>query len=629
MLLQKQFSGFSLLPTRRSGVSVGVCALVLAACASGCADTYDEVTTANPLNPELLDDVAPAPSEYDASLDYVGRSGQTQNNSQHRFRFDVRPWADAEEQRRGEALYPSHGEFLAAASANATSTDTVIPSVQTIGTYVKQLDDTIYAGIERTVQDGLAPTLEPKRRVLRGAIDALTAKRSAAGDEAIVRLAAALKLGGDEISVPSELTSRVETEAEDFLSSPAESKPIGFYTWSEELTQIWLQDRLLQRALPSGASTCALAGALASDPARRAQYEGLVALYSKLTNPVKSSLVPLLDAAAAGDCRAADPEAFLSRSRSSEVELLDKLYPDGVPAGADLMADLVAAIRDGSIDLAPKPEDGWYQHQLHALETLLVSDESEERQKVGFTARYKKRMREAFETMLVQHRETHVKQADTTGVESASTTPVTPEFRLEPLATVYVRHARSYVMLEAALDEILGEEILDAAVAVDGEGGTSDTLRERIAKARDLFYGLYILSTQDLGFHPKLDAVGDPETDARAALASAADAWLLDLESDPVAKSDVRVMVPIASLGLTRYKYWAVVGVRGTLAGYAFIEGMEMGPPAPELLSSTWLPTEQFIEVESSSEPLTREEFRALCDEHETAAAIATALEAR
>jgi hypothetical protein len=42
-----------------------------------------------------------------------------------------------------------------------------------------------------------------------------------------------------------------------------------------------------------------------------------------------------------------------------------------------------------------------------------------------------------------------------------------------------------------------------------------------------------------------------------------------------------------------------------------------------------WLATEQFLEVESSATPMTRDEFRALCDQNVTAAAIKTALENR
>jgi len=91
----------------------------------------------------------------------------------------------------------------------------------------------------------------------------------------------------------------------------------------------------------------------------------------------------------------------------------------------------------------------------------------------------------------------------------------------------------------------------------------------------------------------------------------------------------VRVMVPIADLGGGRYKYWAVIGVRATLAGYSFITGDDMSAPPVDQQTKVWLPTEQFLEVESSAEPLSREELRALCDREKTPSAIQAALEAR
>jgi hypothetical protein len=413
-----------------------------------------------------------------------------------------------------------------------------------------------------------------------------------------------------------------------FLAAQDESKPFGFYTWSDDLKRIWQQDRLLQRDLPA-ASACALAGAIAADPARRQRYVQLTDLYSKLTNPLRSSLVPMLDVATSASCLALGPKAFVSRSATPEVALFEKLYPGGVPSSADLMADLIAAIRAGTLDLAPKPADGWYQHQLYALETLLVTDRAEERAKIAFMAKYKKRLQEAFATMLVQHRETHAKQGDTTMVASAPALPPTPHFRVEPLATVYVRHARSYVFLETALQAVLGSTVLDTAVVVDSNGPGTQTLRARIREARDRFYGLYIVSCQDIGLRFSLDAVGDPASSEWPALGTAADQWLAALASDPIAKSDVRVMVPIAMLGGNRAKYWAVIGVRATVASYSYIHGMDVSPPPLDEQGRAWLPTEQFLEVESSTTPMTRDEFRALCDQNVTPGAIETALEQR
>jgi hypothetical protein len=598
---------------------------IMIAFACGCSDTYDTDTFQNPLGPELLDDTAPAPSTKDPSLDFTGRYG-VENNSEKRFRFDVMPYRDDDERQRAERLFPSHAAFLASRQQDGVAT---FPSVQTIGTYVKQLDDTIYAGVERTVQDGLAPTVEPKRLILRGALEYLSSHRSSSGDEAIAMVAAALELGGDTPTVPPELATSVASVKSEFLATPARAKPIGFYTWSEDLSRIWKQDRLLQVALPTGESSCALAAAIASDPARRQAYEKLVALYGKMTNPVKSSLLDRLDGAAAGTCAAGTRAAFLGVSQTSEGELYEKLYPNGVPATADLMADLIKAIREGSVDLAPTADDGWYQHQLYALETLLVTDKSEERAKIGFTARYKKRLQEAFKTMLVQHRETHVKQTGAVVASAPPPPPPTPHFRLEPLATVYVRHARSYVFLERALEATIGGPALDAAMAVDAKGASTESLRKRIARARDLFYGLYVESAQDIGMKFALNTAGDPAFEASNALATAADAWVRGLDKDELAASDVRVIIPIAAVGPGLARYWAVIGVRATVAGYSYIEGSDMSPPPPDKMAEVWLPTEQFLEVTSSDVPLARDEFRALCDEKKTAEAIKAALEAR
>lgn len=583
-----------------------------------CSDTYETVSYENPAASALSDDPAPPESMRDESLTFTNRRGQKVNNSTERYRFDVAAFHDAAERDAANVLFASHAAYLA-------KHPEAIPSVQTVGTYVKQLDDTIYAGVERAVQDGVLPSVESKRTILSGALDYLLAHRSDASDDASVYVAAGLRLGGVAANVPPELEGRVADAMASFGADEARAKPIGFYTWSNELRSIWAQDRFLQGALPTTGATCALGGAIGADEARKARYEALVALYARLTNPVHSSLVGRLGPSA---CEG-EPAAFLSSSRTAEVALFERLYPNGVPASSDLMQDLVDAIRGGKIDLAPKPEDGWYQYQSFALETLIVTDKSEERSKIGFTASYKRRLQEAFKTMLVQHRETHVKQADEMTFVSSEAIPQVPEFRVEPLATVYVRHARSYVFIESALDEVYGKALLDSAVAVGAAGPETEPLRARIHRARDLFYGLYLVSSFDVGMKPKLDKVGDPEMSAWTTLSHDADRWLLDVGGDPLASSDVRVIVPVAQLDDQHTRYWAVIGVRTTLAGYSYIHGSEMTPPAPDDQARVALPTEQFLEVTSSNVPPTREEFRALCDVNRTPDAIKAALEKR
>jgi hypothetical protein len=105
-------------------------------------------------------------------------------------------------------------------------------------------------------------------------------------------VAAAIHLGGESPNTPSDLNAKVSAVEADFLSSASESKPFGFYTWSDELKHIWQQDRLLQRALPSAESSCALTQAIAVDSSRKQRYVQLTQLYAKLTNPLHSSQPP-------------------------------------------------------------------------------------------------------------------------------------------------------------------------------------------------------------------------------------------------------------------------------------------------------------------------------------------------
>ena len=81
----------------------------------------------------------------------------------------------------------------------------------------------------------------------------------------------------------------------------------------------------------------------------------------------------------------------------------------GLPAGADLMKEMIQAIRQGKVDLAPKPGSGWYDYQIYALETFLLPEKGEENPKLLLTKAYKKRMLEAFKALMTKRRETHVR----------------------------------------------------------------------------------------------------------------------------------------------------------------------------------------------------------------------------
>ncbi len=84
--------------------------------------------------------------------------------------------------------------------------------------------------------------------------------------------------------------------------------------------------------------------------------------------------------------------AVFPSSRSKETELFGRLFPQGLPPGADLMKELIKAIRKGSVDLTPTPSSGWYEYQIYALETFLLPEKGQENPKLLLTKAYKKRM---------------------------------------------------------------------------------------------------------------------------------------------------------------------------------------------------------------------------------------------
>jgi hypothetical protein len=582
---------------------------------AACRHSYDTITYENPIRPATEDDAAPASIVEDPALEYDGPRGR-ENRSATRYRFDVAAFDDEAQRDEAARLYPSHAAYLRAHAG-------ALPSVQTVVTYAKQLDDTIVAG----VQEAMEAELAAKRAVVDETLAELLAHGGADADDAIALLAAASRAVAGDPKLPPALAEKSLRVERDFDTDAMRSRPIGFYTWSSELRAIWKRDRLLQTPLPAMAA-CAAARAIAAVPARLAKYRTIVAVQARLTNPQQTTLLELVPLAAGPECGKQQPHAFLGASRSIEEALYDKLYPQGPPADAELMRDFIAAVR-GGLDLAPKPGDGWYQYQQYALQTLLVTDRAEERAKIAFTARYKKRLAEAFATLMTQHRETHVESFGGFKMGAAVPRSRVPEFAVEPLATVYVRHARSYVFLEHALDEILGSDALDRTPAVGADGPQPDTLRARIRRARELYFGVYLVACQELGMHPHLDAAGDPTDEQRAQLASDARHWLAELANDPVAAADVRVAVPIAAIDRSHAKYWVVIGVHTTLAAYSYVDGDDDGVPSRDKQARLALPTEQFLEVVSSTTPPTREELRALCDQYKTPSAIKAALERR
>jgi hypothetical protein len=312
-----------------------------------------------------------------------------------------------------------------------------------------------------------------------------------------------------------------------------------------------------------------------------------------------------------------------------------------VLAGRNIMDLLIAGIRGGAVDLAPTADSGWYDYQVYALETLLVPERGPESDHLLLTAAYKKKLVDSFKSIIVETRETHVKQLATSSKGGAAPIPVDlyPRLPVEPFPTFYLRTARAYRFLSAFLQATLGSSALDGLARLREGGAVSpQSLGGELAQTTALVYGLHATACASLGMRPASYLLADElaAIDESAALAAAQD-WLAGWRANPDVLADPRVVVPMANTD-SETRYWAVIGVRPLQASAVFVKGYE-----PQIVSSgsctlqAWVPhlydllVEDMVEIAGSPQtpPPTREELRRICDENVTHDAIVAALKAR
>ncbi len=516
-----------------------------------------------------------------------------------------------------------------------------LPSVNLIDGKAKQFDDGLYAALDRAYYRGLAKTLRSHVELVKAIAEKVGPQSPAAA-----YLAAGLELAGAQIEVAD--VSIKDRWRQEFDANQSASKPVGFYTWNDELKQCFRFLRFFQQELPlrpeprrphAEGVMLAIAEALDGDAALKADYEAANAFYAKLTNPPRKTTVLL--SAGPEALQTAITAAFFPSSTSRETELFERLFPMGLPADANLMQLLIRAIRSGNVDLAPTAESGWYEHQAFALETLLLPERGEEAFKLLRTARYKRRMLEAFAALITKRRETHMRHLEPTkAADAPPLDELSPRLRVEPCPTYYLRTARAYAFLQDFLHERIGKDELAKLHGLTADGERPLDLAAELDQMRTLFYGLYLLSCEDLGMQPSTTAeeTGDP-ADAMAA----AETWLSQIKNDPDLAADTRVIVPVYYDPMKRVtSVWATVGVRLVNLSAEFdprfppslrpADGGEWKPAEQEKLepATHLIAVDEFITCQIPSlAPLSREEFRKLCDQHATKEKIVAALQVR
>jgi hypothetical protein len=322
--------------------------------------------------------------------------------------------------------------------------------------------------------------------------------------------------------------------------------------------------------------------------------------------------------------------------------LFEKLFGLGLPENVDLMRELIRRIRSGEVDLAPDDQSGWYEYQVYALETLLLPEKAEEHNKLLLTKAYKQRMLEAFKALIVKRRETHARQLRTAEAAMSAVQPIEkplyikPRLRVEPSPTYFLRTARSYAFLENFLNASLGSETLGELHGLRRGGQRADDLATELAAMRQLFYGLYLVSAEDIGMQ---SALKEDEVESESKCYEQASEWLSKAMEDPDLAEDTRVSIPIfVDLERKVTRLWVTLGVRMTRLDASF----ETQPRIkPQDGSGEWelvqrhtlipanhlIPADEFAEIEvRGSVSLSREELRAICDRAKTKEAIIEAI---
>ena len=564
------------------------------------------------------------------------------NQSESVIRLDV-PLARPDSDGELLVLRASYADSLKAAKEHRSWLP-ALPSVNLLDGKAKQFDDGLYAAIDLAYFQGISEKLQSHL----GLAERLLAKVEE-DSPAAAYLAAGLTLGGREATLSD--NAKRDALIQDFNANPALSKPIGFYTWNDSLKRCWAFMRFFQKPLEENDPIAAdIVKALESDSTLAADCQQAAQFYGKLTNPLnRLTFTDLMGTdvtskEALKSLRASkgvkkEGVSLFPPSTSRETELFDRLFPLGVPQGANLMKELVSRIRSGEIDLSPRAGSGWYDHQVYALETMLLPEQGEEHNKLLLTKPYKKRMLEAFQALITKRRETHARQLDMATTEAAPPPDeFQPRLRVEPCPSYYLRTARSYAFLQDFLTSALGQETLATLHGLRQRGEQSRDLAAELTAQRDLFYGLYLLSCEDIGHKP---ALNDAEVADLEACYSGAESWLAKLGDEPDLAEDTRVAVPVyvdPQRGTMRL--WVTLGVRLTQLDTRFMKAPRIKPASGEgdweavedwkLADASFLiSVDEFAEVEVPTlSPPNREELRKLCDEHKTKEKIVEALAA-
>lgn len=502
----------------------------------------------------------------------------------------------------------------------------------------KQFDDGLVAAIALATQHGL-PGLLSKLDCVEGLVAELMQHETRDTKAVIPVLLAAGILGGRIAAAPQQWQAQVDSVLGEFLSDPLRSKPLGFYTWTTELTDIFRQDRMLQTKF-SGETLELLAAVMRRQADLRKSYETLLAIGERLTNyyahaDLRKYIAP------AGSVKDEETAALFPSCASPETTLTERMFPlpTAVPGDFSLMDEVVHGIRRGTLSLSPSPRSGWYEYQLWSLEPLVNPHKTVESAHLQFDRSYCDHLVNLFKGAYSLARETHVKDLDVAvcgaagGFRKDPTIYIHPALTVEPTATSYQRRALAYRFICRSLTDLIGDESLRQIHRVSENAPVSQNLGDELRQMEALFWAAYLTSMAELGLPAKLeaDASYPPTLDENYCLKHFQN-WKTRLLSDPDIANDSRMMVPVfQDLGRKKTKVWVFLGWELTWIEASFVRDPKIevrdksGKECKRQISFTrhlYAAPSPVIHEIYVSELLDRPQFRAHCDKYRTTSAI-------
>ncbi len=518
----------------------------------------------------------------------------------------------------------------------------------------KQFDDGLYAAAEKAMQEGL-PGIEGKKMflsalygALKGLSDPSIPQQEKEWSSAFI--AAASSLGGQDLNEDAKIKELSEKIKQDFLKDPLRSKPIGFYTWNDELGKIFQQDRLLQTKLDQKAALARIIKEKGGET--KDFYFKYLGFIERMTNPFPSDVTDLRHYIEnpPGAEEHKTPVAFFPPSRSYETDLVKKLYGNKpIPENFNLAEKLIEEIKAGRIDLTPGKNSGWYDYLTYSLESLVLPEKFPEGKKLVFTQSYKEELAELFKSLLALTRETHIKQLEIPlmpvarqGMHEPAVKiriHIYPDLTLEPLATYYLRRARSYSFIHTVLKDALGENNLAKIHRLTPSGPVAKNLVSELKEMEALFFGAALIVANETGCTLRITNRDGSGNSGKKDVEFARH-WMNHLSDDPDVSRDNRMMVPVFfDIPRNMTKVWVVLGYEQQSLEVEFssnpqitvfdrqgkkVDAASLDVHYNSQVCSLWYPVFAEIYVKKI---LDRNEFRKLCDKYSTKSEILKALQ--